>query len=156
MRKHLKRMALRWRRRQWIANWRVFAGGRYKDGWRAVRVETEWWRGKLEGRESKALVRASGSKIAGGVRGDNWSEGRLRCSWPGFRLHWKRGGPVTNGKFKVRALEKRKGYGPRLTFLFRLTNEERIQRVGHPRKENPRPTLPNRGRGTLRVVVMVF
>jgi len=80
----------------------------------------------------------------------------LRCSWPGFRLYWKRGGPVRNGKFKVRVLEKHKGYGPRLSFLFRLMNEELTQSVSHSRKENPRHTLPNRGRGTLRVVVIVF
>ena len=41
--------------------WRVFAGGRYKDGWMTVRVETECWRGKLGGRVGEALVRASGA-----------------------------------------------------------------------------------------------
>jgi hypothetical protein len=30
----------------------------------------------------EALARTSKSKIAGGVRRDNWSEGWLRCSWP--------------------------------------------------------------------------
>ena len=29
----------------------------------------------------EALARTSRSKIAAGVRGDNWSEGRLRCRW---------------------------------------------------------------------------
>jgi len=29
----------------------------------------------------EALARTSNSKIAAGVREDNWSEGRLRCRW---------------------------------------------------------------------------
>jgi hypothetical protein len=34
-------------------------------------------------------AQASRSRVGHGVRGDNWSEGRLRCSWPGIfqRLH---------------------------------------------------------------------
>jgi hypothetical protein len=39
---------------------------------------TELWRESLEEKSSEASVRASELKIAGGVRGDNWSEGRLR------------------------------------------------------------------------------
>jgi len=41
---------------------------------------------KLKGRASEALVRTSGSKIASGVLGDNWSEGRFGCRWLGFFL----------------------------------------------------------------------
>src|ERR1700720_1810432 len=68
------------------------AGGRQKankSGRRAVRVETEWWRGKLGGRLGEALVRTSRETIAGGVRGDNWSEGRLRCTGRGRAIHTK-------------------------------------------------------------------
>jgi hypothetical protein len=71
---------------------------------------------------------ASRSRVRRGVRGDNWSEGRFRCSWPGIfqRLH--------------RMIPYAEKWGQIIPF----------------RKENPRPTLTNRGRGTLRVVVMVL
>ena len=45
---------------------------------------TELWRERLEGRASGAWVGASSGNIAGGVRGDNWSEGRLRDRWSEF------------------------------------------------------------------------
>ena len=61
----------------------------------------------------------------------------MRCSWPGFRLYWKRGGPVRNGKFKVRDLEKHKGYGPRLTFLFRLTNSSNVLATQGKKTQDP-------------------
>src|ERR1700676_1207916 len=38
--------------------------------------------GEVGRASERAIARTSRSKIAGGVRGDNWSEGRLRCSWP--------------------------------------------------------------------------
>ena len=44
----------------------------------------ELWLEKLEGRASEALVRMSGSKIAAGVLGDNWSEGLFGCRWLSF------------------------------------------------------------------------
>jgi hypothetical protein len=40
--------------------------------------------GEVRGAQWASIVASVGSNIAGGVRGDNWSEGRLRCSWPEF------------------------------------------------------------------------
>jgi hypothetical protein len=45
-------------------------------------AKAECERGKLGGRARETLVRTSKLKIASAVREDNWSEGRLRCSWP--------------------------------------------------------------------------
>jgi len=47
----------------------------------SVRGRTEQLRRKVGGQLGEALARTSRSKIAAGVRGDNWSEGRLRCRW---------------------------------------------------------------------------
>src|ERR1700730_16290585 len=42
---------------------------------------TEFWRERLEGRASEAWCELSWLKISGGVRGDNWSEGRVKGRW---------------------------------------------------------------------------
>jgi hypothetical protein len=46
----------------------------------------------------EALARTSRSKIAGGVRGDNWSEGRLRCRWTVSSRFYR--------EFKIRATKE--------------------------------------------------
>jgi len=35
-------------------------------------------------RDKSSLARCSRLTIAGGVRGNNWTEERLRCKWPTF------------------------------------------------------------------------
>src|SRR5205814_1186018 len=49
---------------------------------RSVSAVMERLRGNLGGRVSEALARSLRLKIAGVVRGDNWSEGRLKGRWP--------------------------------------------------------------------------
>jgi hypothetical protein len=49
-----------------------------------------------------------------------------------------------NGKFKVRALEKHEGYGPRLTFLFRLTNSSNVL-AGQGKKTQDPPSQTEGG-----------
>jgi len=45
-------------------------------------VWAERERRHLERGLGEALARTSASTIAGGVRADNWSEGRLKFRWP--------------------------------------------------------------------------
>jgi hypothetical protein len=61
-------------------------------------VTCDWWPGAHEGLASGTVVgvvagdeegepgfsRRSRLTIAGGVRRDNWPEGRLKCRWPGL------------------------------------------------------------------------
>ena len=58
---------------------------------------------KLVGQLGEALARSSKSKIAGGVRGDNWSE-RLRCRWQNTFFRAERRFPLAVEAIKTRTL----------------------------------------------------
>jgi hypothetical protein len=64
--------------------------------------------------DEPGFSRRSRLTLAGGVRRDNWSKGRLRCSWTGIfsgRKGWHL--VLRNDKFRTRTLKITRGMAPR-------------------------------------------